>query len=994
MTAKRSSTLGADQSNAAGDEWLAKLVADAQPGTAGNDDGLGFVVANPVTADGVVAHGTDAAPAAQVASSDRSAPSLGPDAFYAPAADAGVAGSAPPSGNGSSQTLADYLRDDNEFASNQADPAAPGPPATLQTLANYLTDGFWAAGEFGGGPRHFNLTNSGTGANNGVIRFNVTGFSGLAGAGTDTDGISAARQEMIRNALDMYSDVLGITFIEVTGQADDVDLYFKDNVFTSNGSERAFANSQKHSGSDNIDYSWVNITPGWDGGNTAIGSYAFQTAMHEIGHALGLGHQGLYNAGSGNPTYNDAYWQNDSWQATIMSYWDQIDNTFIDADYARLISPMSVDWIALNGIYGGMGYGVSNAFLGNTVWGFNTTIGASPSPPVSNTLNNAFSQISTLADTQAFTIVDGGGIDTLDFSGFSATQLINLAPSSASSTSPSVSNIGGLIGNMTIAQGTVIENAIGGSGADTFYGNTANNTLTGNGGLDTVIFNGNRSAFAFIESNNYTVTGAGQGTDTLNSIERFVFNDIALFDDAIGGTNTVDALYVGTSGNGNIQFNGDRDWFATSLTAGHRYVIDLHGSPSGAGTLSDPYLRLYGAAGTLRASDDDSGLGVESMLAVRTDTGGAFFVGAAGYNDVTLGSYTATLRDVGSGTSRFEDPNAELARFTPSGGGWTSDDRFPRELADVNGDGLADIVGFGHGGVFVSLASAGGHFASPTIELGYFGAGAGGWSSDDRYPRELADVTGDGLADIIGFGDGGVFVSRATGGGHFATATIETGYFTAGAGWISDDRYPREVADVNGDGLSDIVGFGDLGVYVALGTSGGHFAAATIETGYFTFGAGWSSNDRYPRMLADVDGDGRSDIVGFGESGVYVSLATGGGHFGPATIELGYFTPGAGWSSNDRYLREVADVNADGLADLVGFGEAGVYVALATGGGHFAAAAFELARYGAGAAGGGWSSDDIYHRELADVNGDHRADIVGFADTFVFTSPSHDFVLV
>ena len=46
----------------------------------------------------------------------------------------------------------------------------------------------------------------------------------------------------------------------------------------------------------------------------------------------------------------------------------------------------------------------------------------------------------------------------------------------------------------------------------------------------------------------------------------------------------------------------------------------------------------------------------------------------------------------------------KLAAFAPSAGGWISDDRYPRLLADVNGDGKADIVGFADGGVLVSLA--------------------------------------------------------------------------------------------------------------------------------------------------------------------------------------------------------------------------------------------------------------------------------------------------
>ncbi len=39
----------------------------------------------------------------------------------------------------------------------------------------------------------------------------------------------------------------------------------------------------------------------------------------------------------------------------------------------------------------------------------------------------------------------------------------------------------------------------------------------------------------------------------------------------------------------------------------------------------------------------------------------------------------------------------------------------------------------------------------------------------------------------------------------------------------------------------------------------------------FSFAAGNWRVDRHPRFLADVDGDGKDDIVGFGEYGVWVS---------------------------------------------------------------------------------------------------------------------------
>ena len=122
----------------------------------------------------------------------------------------------------------------------------------------------------------------------------------------------------------------------------------------------------------------------------------------------------------------DALYDNDSWALSMMSYFDQVENTSSSTnnyDYARLIGPMSVDWLALNNLYDGQDYvgnsfGVNQAFTGNTTWGFNTNITAGQSA--------AYNAIASLADTNAFTIVDGGGIDTVDFSGFAADQKINL----------------------------------------------------------------------------------------------------------------------------------------------------------------------------------------------------------------------------------------------------------------------------------------------------------------------------------------------------------------------------------------------------------------------------------------------------------------------------------------------------------------------------------------------------------------------------------------
>ncbi|WP_262562546.1 FG-GAP-like repeat-containing protein [Acaryochloris sp. CCMEE 5410] len=321
--------------------------------------------------------------------------------------------------------------------------------------------------------------------------------------------------------------------------------------------------------------------------------------------------------------------------------------------------------------------------------------------------------------------------------------------------------------------------------------------------------------------------------------------------------------------------------------------------------------------------------------------------------------------------------------FNPSTG-WNSNDSLPRQVADVNGDNRADIIGFSNNGVFVALGQTDGTFGSLIAANANF-TRATGWNSNDSLPRRVADVNGDNRADIIGFSNNGVFVALGQTDGTFGSLIAANANFTPATGWNSNDSLPRQVADVNGDNRADIIGFSNNGVFVALGQTDGTFGPAIAANANFTRATGWNSNDRLPRQVADVNGDGRADIVGFSNNGVFVALGQTDGTFSTATLANANFTPATGWNSNDTLLRLVADVNGDNRADIVGFAGDGTYVALGQTDGTFGPVTLATQQFSPQQ---GFTSQAQQLRLIADIDGNGRGDIVGFGSTGVGVAAS------
>ena len=121
-------------------------------------------------------------------------------------------------------------------------------------------------------------------------------------------------------------------------------------------------------------------------------------------------------------------------------------------------------------------------------------------------------------------------------------------------------------------------------------------------------------------------------------------------DDYAGDSTTTGTVAVGGSATGNIQFRGDRDWFAVTLEAGKTYRVDLKGSDSNAGTLWTPYLRgIHDADGTLIDGTTNDGIAWwnrDSVVTFTPDADGTYYVAAGSYGAAYLGTYQVSVAEV------------------------------------------------------------------------------------------------------------------------------------------------------------------------------------------------------------------------------------------------------------------------------------------------------------------------------------------------------------
>ena len=667
------------------------------------------------------------------------------------------------------------------------------PYGTEDQIAAQLTSGYW-----NGAAHHFTVGQGGT----------LT---------VDISTLNSAEQTLARAALGEWSDIIGVHFQEVSGGAQITFDHREDRSGPIAATDSVWANGTITSSHIQISSSWVNAY------GSSLNSYSFQTYLHEIGHALGLGHPGNYNE---TGTYrDDALFSDDSWATSVMSYFNQGENYYFAAQHFSIlnaVTPMQADILAAQTLYGLS----TNTRSGDTIYGFHSNAGG---------IYDA-----ALYFNVAMTIYDSGGNDTLDYSNVNYGQLINLNPET-------FSNVNSQIGNLSIARGVTIENAIGGFGADTIIGNAVGNVITGGPGGDTLTGAAGHDVFRDTAMNM-----SGDTVTDFTAEDRIVITDASLvgFTFSLSGhtlSYTGGSLTLGTVPPGRIVASA-------AAGGGVQLTVQTH----------DP-------------ANDFNGDGYSDIL-WRTDAAVAAWLGLANggfrVNDTgTFGNQSLTISLAATGDFNgdlrddllWRGPDGSVTIWlSNSAGGWPETDLSQRiqvgvvdpawhivGAADVNGDGKADILWRDDSGQFVDwLATGNGAFVANW-------ASSGALVPTSWTVAGTGDFNGDGRADILWRNDAGITTNwLGTGSGGFvanwanASFGVPLSWSIAGTG------------DFNGDRIADVLWRSDTGMLVDwLGNSTGGFAAnwANAPNGV---GAEWQVAE-----IGDFNGDGRDDILWRNSSG-------------------------------------------------------------------------------------------------------------------------------
>jgi serralysin len=411
-------------------------------------------------------------------------------------------------------------------------------------------------------------------------------------------GFNATQVAVTYNVLDEYSAISGLTFTELGDDAGEqkIDADLRLARSDDPGTAYAYYPNDNPVGGDSM----FN-TGGYN--SPQIGNYQYHTFLHELGHALGLKH-GHETSGPGAVPY-----ELDSMEFTVMTYRSWVGKPltygYANETWGFAQSLMMLDIAAIQRMYGAN----FNTAAGDTTYTFSTTTGE---------MFIYGASVGTPGGNRVFrTVWDGDGIDTYDLSNYTTNLAIDLSPGGFSdfdvggNFQRAMLDFGYAGTPQTFARGhlfnalqydgdvrSLIENAKGGSGNDSFVGNAADNTFHGgagndtfhasggedtyygDAGIDSLIYNALFGSFSFAVSGSFLqIIGVALETATdlvSDTIETIVFSDQSwsfgdLFALASGGAAPVATIVSAADDQGSIQGaleNGDSTDDTTPVLSG------------------------------------------------------------------------------------------------------------------------------------------------------------------------------------------------------------------------------------------------------------------------------------------------------------------------------------------------------------------------------------------------------------------------------------------
>ncbi len=404
-------------------------------------------------------------------------------------------------------------------------------------------------------------------------------------------------------------------------------------------------------------------------------------------------------------------------------------------------------------------------------------------------------------------------------------------------------------------------------------------------------------------------TSAPKGAIANASTLRTSYSVSGVVKDSAG--NGMDGVTVSLSGSGDgvTQTANGGQYSFLSLSPGGNYVV----TPSLTGAVFSPasqsvpnvltpqtanfsaVVKLLTISGHIADKDGSALSGVSVSL-----TGASSTTKSVVTTDL-FGNYT--FSGLTPGSSFVVQPSAAGYSFLPPSqtlASLTSDTaanfvRTSAVLGDSNGDGVPDLLWQNDTTRDVTVWFMGGPHGSTQLSQTVIGT-TPGWTL-----RAAADLNGDGVPDLLWQNDTTRQVTVWFMGGPQGSTQLSQTVIGITPGWTL-----RAAADMNRDGVPDLLWQNDTTRDVTVWFMGGPQGSTQLSQTVIGITPGWTL-----RAAADMNRDGVPDLLWQNDTTRDVTVWFMGGPQGSTYLSQNYIGATPGWS-----LRRALDMNSDGVPDL------------------------------------------------------------------------------